>query len=79
MSLLNYLVLAPSVNALLVTGILLLVILVIFVRNFTAFQRLDYYKRMSLVSLVAIAIGIHGLIHLGVEINYGLNPYQKMW
>jgi len=76
MSILNYLILAPSVNSLLITGILLLVILFIFVRNFRNFVNLDFYKKMSLVSLIIIAIGIHGLIHLGVETNYGLNPYK---
>lgn len=76
MSLLSYFVLAPSVNSLLVTGLLLLVVLIIFVRNFRRFVSLDFYKKMSLISLIAVAIGVHGLIHLGVETNYGLNPYR---
>jgi len=76
MSILNYLILAPSVNSLLITGLLLLVILIILVRNFRNFVSLDFYKKMSLISLIIIAIGIHGLIHLGVETNYGLNPYN---
>ncbi len=79
MSLLSYFVLAPSVNALIVTGLLLLALLIVFVRNFRNFVKLDFYKKLSLLSLFVIAIGIHGLIHLGVEINYGLNPYQTIW
>ena len=27
-------------------------------------------------SLFVIAIGVHGLVHLGVEQNYGFNPYR---
>jgi hypothetical protein len=76
MSILNYLILAPSVNSLLITGLLLLVVLIILMRNFRNFVSLDFYKKMSLISLIIIAIGIHGLIHLGVETNYGLNPYN---
>jgi len=29
-----------------------------------------------LLSTVTIAIGIHGLIHLGVEGQYNFNPYN---
>ncbi len=68
--------LAPSFNSLLVTGILLLTILVIFLGNFRRFMNLELYKKMSLLSLLVIAIGVHGLIHMGLEVNYGFNPYN---
>jgi hypothetical protein len=68
--------LAPSFNSLLVTGILLLSILVIFLGNFRRFINLEFYKKMSLLSLLVIAIGVHGLIHMGLEVNYGFNPYN---
>lgn len=68
--------LLPSFNSLFITGLLLLSIAIIFVRNFSAFNRLDNYKKMSLLSLFAIAVGIHGLIHMGLEVNYGFNPYN---
>ena len=72
--LLNMLI-APSLTSLFITGCLLLTILFIFVSNFTQFDNLDFYRKMNILSLFVIAIGIHGLIHLGVEINYGFNPY----
>ena len=68
--------LAPSFNSLLVTGILLLSILVIFLGNFRRFMNLEFYKKMSLLSLLVIAIGVHGLIHMGLEVNYGFNPFN---
>lgn len=68
--------LAPSFNTLLVTGILLLSILVIFLGNFRRFMNLEFYKKMSLLSLLVIAIGVHGLIHMGLEVNYGFNPFN---
>jgi len=68
--------LSPSFMSLLVTGVLLLSGLVIFLSNFSSFKRLDSYKKLSLLSLFAVAIGVHGLIHMGLEINYGFNPYN---
>ena len=47
---LSNILIAPSLNSLFITGILL--------------------------STITIAIGIHGLIHLGTEIHYNFNPYN---
>jgi hypothetical protein len=70
------LLIAPSFNSLLVTGILLLSILVIFLTNFRKFVSLEFYKKISLLSLLIIAIGVHGLIYMELEVNYGFNPYN---
>jgi hypothetical protein len=67
---------APSLNSLFITGFLLLIILILFLTNYTQFMRLDYYRKLNILSLFVIAIGVHGLIHLGVETKYGFNPYQ---
>jgi hypothetical protein len=34
------------------------------------------YEKITILSLLVMAIGIHGLIHLGVEQQYGFNPYK---
>ena len=73
---LSNLLIAPSLNSLFVTGFLLLFILVIFIKNYKQFMRLDFYRKLNILSLFVIAIGIHGLIHLGVEREYGFNPYR---
>ena len=67
---------APSLNSLFFTGGLLLFILVIFITNYKQFMRLDYYRKLNILSLFVIAIGIHGLLHLGLEKNYRFNPYR---
>ena len=67
---------APSVNSLFFTGILLLIIFFTFFLNFNRIMRLDFYKKIMLLSTLTIAIGIHGLIHLGVEDEYDFNPYK---
>jgi len=66
--------LAPSFFALFVTGILILFITIIFVVNFKQIIKLNYYQKITLLSLVTLAVGIHGLIHLGLETIYGFNP-----
>lgn len=67
---------APSVNSLFVTGFLLLSILFIFIKNFRQFNNFGSYKKITILSLICIAIGVHGLIHLGAEYVYDVNPYK---
>lgn len=67
---------APSLNSLFVTGFILLSMLFIFLSNYKQFINLDFYRKLTILSLLTIAIGIHGLIHLGVETKYGFNPYR---
>lgn len=67
---------APSLNSLFVTGLLLLSIFIIFVKNYTRITNLNFYQKIILLSILTIAVGIHGLIHLGVEVQYNFNPYR---
>jgi hypothetical protein len=67
---------APSVNTLFVTGFLLLFILFLFIKNYTKITYLNFYQKIILLSILTIAVGVHGLIHLGVEVEYNFNPYK---
>ncbi len=67
---------APSINSLFFTGFFLLAIFVIFIRNFNKIYNLNYYEQLILLSSLTIAIGMHGMVHLGAETNYGFNPYK---
>ena len=73
---LSYLFMAPSMNGLLFTGILLLIIMIIFAKNYNQFLKLNYYQQIALLSLLTLAIGIHSILHLGAESVYGFNPYK---
>ena len=73
---LDRLLIAPSLNSLFVTGFLLLAILFIFVSNFRQFSRMNFYSKLTVLSLISIAVGVHGLVHLGVENSYNFNPYK---
>jgi len=39
-------------------------------------MRLNYYQQIMLLSSLTIAVGSHGLMHLGVEKQYNFNPYN---
>jgi hypothetical protein len=67
---------APSLNSLFITGLLLLCVLIVFIKNYKRIYMLNYYQQIMLLSTITIAIGIHGLIHLGVEGQYNFNPYN---
>jgi hypothetical protein len=67
---------APSVSCLFVTGFLILYILYLLVKHFRQFINLDFYKKSTLLSLLVGAVGVHGLIHIGVEDSYDFNPYK---
>jgi hypothetical protein len=69
---------APSMNGLLFTGLLLLIIVVIFANNYSQFLKLNYYQQIALLSLLSLAIGVHSILHLGAETVYGFNPYKLL-
>jgi hypothetical protein len=71
----DYLI-APSLNALFITGLILLFILILLVKNYNSIMRLNYYQKIMLLTSLSIAVGSHGLMHLGVEKQYNFNPYR---
>lgn len=71
--------LAPSFHALVITGLFLFSIIIIVVRNHREIKRFRLYEQIVILCMISIAIGNHGLIHLGVEQNYGFNPYKWLY
>ena len=67
---------SPSLNTLVVTGLLMLFAVIILVKNFKTIQNYNPYQKIIMICGLVTAIGIHGLIHLGVEKEYGFNPYK---
>ena len=66
----------PSLNALFVTTLILLTIIILMVKNYSSIMRLNYYQKIILLSSLSIAVATHGLVHLGVEERYNFNPYN---
>lgn len=67
----------PSFYAHAFNAALLLVAFICLFKNYNSISHLDKYRLLVIILLFAIAIGVHGLSHLGLEIAYGYNPLPK--
>ena len=63
----------PSVYAHVFNGLLMTAAVVVALINVSVLKRLDPYKLVMIFLVFSIAIGIHGISHLGLEKAYGLN------
>jgi len=61
----------PSFYAHILNGILLFVVIFMIIFNSPILRRLDMYRLLILLLFITVAIGIHGLSHMGLEIFYG--------
>lgn len=66
----------PSVMAHTLNGGLLIVALVLAVMNYRVVSRLPVLQMITLVLILSIAVGVHGLSHSGLESAYGYNPLR---
>jgi hypothetical protein len=69
----------PSFYALAITGIISFILVLLFVNNFKLIKNLPIDKLILVVSLVGAVIGIHGLLHLGMEYTYNYNPLDMFF
>ena len=65
---------APSFLAHIGNGLFLLVAAVLFFKNYISIKNANGTTLVALALLASIAIGIHGLSHLGLERVYNFNP-----
>jgi len=68
----------PSVYAHILNALLMLAAAIVAYINISVLRRLDPYKLVMILLVFSIAIGIHGLSHLGLEKVYGLNPFTYL-
>ena len=59
-------------------GVLMFVAVVVAYMNFRVLYKLDPYKKVMILLVFSVAIGIHALSHLGLESVYGLNPFKAV-
>jgi hypothetical protein len=67
---------SPAMNALFVTGILLMIITILLFFNIKQIFKITNLQKITLLCSIISAIGIHGMLHLGVEKQYNFNPYK---
>lgn len=66
----------PSIMTHTLNGGLLLLGGVLIAMNFSFIRRLPTLQLIILVLILSIAVGVHGLSHVGVESAYGYNPIK---
>ncbi len=72
----NKRLLAPSFFTHIISGVMLLVAAIILYKNYYVIKNIDKYKLIMIILIFSIAIGIHSLSHLGMEIVYGYYPFK---
>jgi hypothetical protein len=70
----SFLMIAPSYISQIANGILILIFIYIVLSNFNAFLKTNYLTKLQIIGSLAIALGVHGTLHLGLERAYGYNP-----
>jgi len=70
--------LAPSILAHTVNGLLLVFALLFALFNFQKIKGFAVYRILVITLLFAAVIGIHALSHLGLEQNYNYVPFN-LW
>jgi hypothetical protein len=68
--------LTPSFYTHVANGILVFAAIIYLYCNYNTIKSVDYYKKLVLILLFSVALGIHGLSHLGLEYVYNFNPIQ---
>ena len=67
---------APSIYAHIMNGILLFISVILIYRNYSTISRIAASEKIKLVLLFSLAVGLHGLSHLGLEYVYKFNPLK---
>jgi len=65
----------PSVYAHILNGLLLFAGVVYLI----VFRARDSYQILVLILLFSMAVGIHGISHMGLEYVYGYNPLSVIY
>ena len=68
----------PSFYAHLLNGAFLLMAAYIALISLSSLKRADSLRLVCITLLFSIAVGVHGLSHLGLETVYGYNPLRAI-
>ena len=69
----------PSIYSHAISGLLIFIVFINIILNFTLLRNMDIYKRITILLLLSISLGIHGLSHLGLEQVYNYNPLREIY
>lgn len=64
----------PSFVATLLTGLIMLVMVLTVMFSWNKVKNFTLYEKVMAGGLFGLILGIHGLLHLGLEVAYNFNP-----
>ena len=67
-------IMTPSYFSQIINGILIFIALFLICKHHKHFMDMEYTKQVPLILTAAIAFGVHGTLHLGLEQFYNYNP-----
>jgi hypothetical protein len=70
----TFFVMAPSYFAQIANGLLIIIFLYVLFSNYRLFLKTNYITQLQIIGALAIALGVHGTLHLGLEQVYNYNP-----
>lgn len=70
----------PSFYSLILTGLILLFVFILFFKNFNSIMSMNSYHIISVLCVIAIAVGNHGILHAlfetkGQKPNFDLTTF----
>ena len=66
----------PSFYATAMTGLLMLFMVFIILNNWNEIKTYDTYRILMILGVFCLIIGIHGILHLGLQVYYKFNPIK---
>ena len=70
----RFYVYTPSYFAHVANELLILIFLYILFSNYKSFLKTNYVNKLQIIGALAVAIGFHGSLHLGLKQVYDYNP-----
>lgn len=67
----------PSFVATLLTGLILLAMVLTVMFSWNKVNNFTLYEKVMAGGLFGLILGIHGLLHLGLEVAYNFNPLNN--
>jgi hypothetical protein len=64
----------PSILSHIMSGAFLFAGMVLLAMRFSSMSSVSPYRMLLIILLISVAIGVHGISHLGLEKAYGYNP-----
>jgi len=69
----------PSYFAQVANGLLILIFIFILIKNYEQFKKANFTIQLIIIGILALSLGIHGILHIGLEKVYGYNPLYYLF